>query len=59
MNKWVTKKYEYVQANMRKNQDIESELRKNKDYVYINQFRLLIKKSNLALASFECKAYAR
>ena len=59
MNKWVTKKYEFVQAHMRKNQDIESELRKNKDYVNINQFRLLIKKSNLALASFKCKAYAR
>jgi serine/threonine-protein kinase ATR len=40
-------------------QVVEDEVGKDEDYVAIQSFVKAIKQNNLALASFECRAYAR
>ena len=61
MKKWLRLKYENILLTMRENRarDIEAEVQKHSDYVAVQNFVGSIKHHNLALASFECRAYAR
>ena len=61
MNKWLAKKYSEFQKKMsharKRDQDID--LAKEQEFTSVQNFVQAIKQHNLAMASFECRAYAR
>ena len=62
LNKWLAKKYTSIQETIstsRRYKDHQSELNKDKEFVAVRNFVKSIKQHNLAMASFECRAYAR
>ena len=61
MKKWLAKKYIVYQEQSRKRHsgDQEKEFGKAEDFMAIQEFVQKIKQHNLALASYECRAFAR
>ena len=59
MKKWLSKKYAFYQQNSRNELKKESELAKDEDFKAVQIFVQTIKQHNLAIASYECRAFAR
>ena len=60
MKKWLAKKYIVYQEQSRKrHSDQEKEFAKAEDLMAIQEFVQKIKQHNLAIASYECRAFAR
>ena len=59
MNKWMRKKLCTLTAAARRNQELDFDPSKDTEYKAVEQFVQRIQQHNLALASFECRAYAR
>ena len=59
MKKWLGKKLVFHQENSRRESSKESGLAKDEDFKAVQKFVETIKQHNLAIASYECRAFAR